>query len=260
MSSILKLDINDIELTKTFHQLFYKKGYTMGFSRIGFTGMILVNLAIASSSMALTTEQQKELYEKGTITVLGENGNVRGHYIVNFMPGAHNVIRASKEALESAAAAIDDVIDRKGFWHDQVYSSFKKGTLMMRKSVHYGCESVRAGYLDTLRMNKKMKGDFGETAGKAANWIQFGIGTLGQMIMAAAGTAFGGGYSLLVPCGHIVSRPLEAALLSLNATAVQSLRFTWNMAAWYLVKGNNEPKNDDFTVYFVKASDSQART
>lgn len=227
----------------------------MKLSRLIPVGVLFANLLWSSISMALTPSQKAELYKHGTITVYTEDGQKQGHYEVKFMPGSENITSDAKDRWAAAADLMDDFVDRKDFWEKKFVGSFMDGLDFVKRSVvDEGVGAIPGDFTSTVEENRRIDGDFGATAGKAKNWIKFGAGAFGRMVISVAGTIGGSAYALLAPVGHVVYRPVAAGTTAIVAgTLWPAIKYSWNGTAWALTKGNKEPKEGDMTVTYIPA-------
>jgi len=225
----------------------------MKLSKVFSASVLFAGLVWSSFSLALTPTQKAELYKYGTITVYTEDGQKKGHYEVKFMPGSENITSDAKDRWAAAADLMDDFVDREDFWEKKFVGSFMDGIDFAKRSlVDEGVGAIPGDFKDTVAANNRIDGDFGATAGKTKNWIKFGLGSLGRVVISVAGTIGGGVYAVLAPVGHVVYRPIAAGTQAVVAGTIWPvIKYSWNGTAWILTKGNNEPNPGDMTVTYI---------
>ena len=95
------------------------------------------------SAQKLTPEQKTELRQYSTISVLGEDGQVKGYFEVKFMPGSKNVKKLSKEAWKSAKNFFGYLVNKDGYLIENVFGQLVSGVETARDyTVDYGLGKV----------------------------------------------------------------------------------------------------------------------
>ncbi|MBP6218004.1 MAG: hypothetical protein KA436_05415 [Oligoflexales bacterium] len=211
------------------------------------------SLGLASQSLALTSEQKKELFEQGTITKYDEKGNKLGHWEVKFMPGFEIIGDRAAAHWEHAADLMSELGQKDSFWRKKFAGKFLDGVHHMKKcAVDYGVQDIADEFHSTQETNRQLAGSFGAHAKRLKNWLKFGATCIKDVVIMAVGTPLSAAYALLAPTAQILYLPVAAATEAVvSGTLWPALSFTWNGTAWVMVQGSSEPKEGDITVTFV---------
>lgn len=229
--------------------LILKQGKIMKRSLVVCAALLTTQIAMAGK---LTDAQRQELYERGTVTVLADDGTVKGHFEVRFMEGSRTIRESTEEEWQNVVEILDDFVDVKGFWQEEVCGGFFDGIEGIRYSFQDGIMQIDDDFYETLRSNRERSGSFGSTAYSIGNWIMFGAKVVGRTLYTTVGASISTVYTVLAPTGSIVYRPVAAGTKAvLQGMLWPVLRYTWNGTAWVLVKGSNEPKPGDLTVSWI---------
>lgn len=215
------------------------------------TLMIAIGL-VCSSASALTDLQKGELYEHGTISVFNEDGSKKGHFEVNFMPGAENIKQDAVAAWTSAYALLDDLVERTEFWENKVVKRFKKGVRYMTSHIEDGVCKIDDDFRDTVVENHRSRGSWGHIPVSASNWLKFGAKAVGRTFITGWGIGAGAVYAVAAPTGTALWRPIGAGSKALvKGTLWPAFAFAWNGAAYAATSHKSAPAAGDMTVTFV---------
>lgn len=224
----------------------------MKLGQMVWSSLLLGGLGLSSAALALTKAQKQELYKKGTISVFDESGRKTGHFEVKFMPGKENVLADAKAQWAKAEDLMDDFLDKKEFWHDEMLDSFQKGVRHIKRAYENGIGRVDDEFRATLEENKKLQDSFGATGARLKNWVEFAAESTFLTVGTLFGAAYGALYAVCVPTAKVVYRPVAAGTAAIAAgTLWPAVKLAWNGVAWNMVKDEGEPKAGDMTVTFI---------
>ena len=205
------------------------------------------------SAMALTHQQRKELYNKGTITVFDDEGKVKGHYEVAYAPGSDAVYEDTKAAWRGSADLFRE-LGEGGFWKDSVGSQFFKGIGYIEKYTKTdGYEKIAGSWDRTREKNREKNGIF-SIFSKTFNWIKFGGKTILRAGRGLVSVPLGLGYALVAPAARIVYQPVMAGTRAVTTgTLVPAVRYAYNGAVWVVSSPQDLPSRDSIFIKFVPA-------
>ncbi len=206
---------------------------------------------LSSAAFSLTHKQSQELRRTGQITVHNEDGTIKGHYEVGFIPGQENILRDSHDHWVSAGHLIDDLIE-KDFWTKSVYRRYTDGLRYIGKSVTHGVGKIPVQFKSMIELNHEAKGKFGYAARVICNGLEFAASVVGDIFRTVGEGAFGVIYAVVVPTGTILYRPIGAGTRAIAAgTLWPVVKFTWNTTSWAVSANNYEPTGSDMFITFV---------
>lgn len=198
------------------------------------------------AALTLTEAQKEELYQRGTIST------EKGHFEVSFLPGAENIGHEATLRRQEAENLMLDLVNKDAFWRDIVLERFHKGLGYIQEGIEKGVGSIPEDFKKTLAENSATDGSFGATAHKIKNWIGFFANVAEDGLRTIFEVPFGAVYSVVVPAGTILYRPVAAGTEAVLAgTLWPIVQFSWNGIAWELSKNNQQPKAGDMTVTFI---------
>tara|TARA_Y100001970_G_scaffold285913_1_gene406817 strand:+ start:426 stop:1136 length:711 start_codon:yes stop_codon:yes gene_type:complete len=201
----------------------------------------------------LTKEQKKELYKTGTVTVYNDDGSVKGHFEVSFMPGKENVDRDAKKMWKESVKTLGQLVDKETFWKGKVGKSFMDGLKYIKdRNDEKGLGQIKSDYNKTKDENSKADDNFGKHLVKTKNWLKFGGKFIERSFHSLVGLGVGMTKAVVCPIGHVVYVPVAAGTKSIvRGSLVPALRYTWNGTAWVIVQNSDLPEDGDMTVTFV---------
>lgn len=219
------------------------------------TGMWMSSVALAatlsSAAFSLTHEQSQELRRTGQITIHNEDGTVKGHYEVSFIPGQENILRNSHDHWVRAGHLLDDLI-AQDFWTNSVYHRYTTGLGYIEAGVTKGVGEIPSQFKSMVELNREARGKFGYAARVLRNGIGFATSVVGDIFRTVGEGVFGVIYAVVVPAGTILYRPIGAGTEAIAAgTLWPVVKFTWNTTSWAVSANNHEPTGSDMFVTFV---------
>jgi len=226
-----------------------KKSFKFILSSLIMGNMLCANLFAEK----LTKEQKEELYKKGTVTVYDDEGVKKGHFEVKFMPGSEKITEDSKRRWKEASDLMGKLMEKEDFWQNKFVGSFKSGLKHVRDvNRDKGLGKVKDDWKDLKEKNDKIDGQFASLAQKTRNYLRFGGTLLGRSYHSVVGTGSGILYSVFAPIGHVIYLPVAAGTKAIVTGSLwPALQYSWNGAAWILVKENKKPQAGDMTVTYI---------
>ena len=231
--------------------------------RYGLTFSALLCLLLSShlfSAQKLTKDQKTELRKYGTISVLGEGGEVKGHFQVKFLPGNERAKKLAQDAWKTTTNLLGSLVNRKDYLTENVWGQFAEGLNIVKESTKKdGLLKIPSDFRRLREDNAKAHG-FGKGVQKVYNTLKF-VGKIPfRAGVSAAGLVYGGFWGTVVPTFYLFAPVVAAPFTAVFGAGVAPLAvYAWNTGAWLSVKGSDMPQNEENPGFMVRYRDGAPR-
>ncbi len=190
---------------------------------------------VTDCQKTITWQNRGEMFVEGGFHVKDTNGNVKGTFLVNYLPGTANIAHDAKEHLKSAVETLKPFLEGERFWKNNIWKSVTDGFKWgWDANKECGMGAIPRDFKHLWADFKSVKvGEFGAIGHKVLDVAGFGASVVCRPIIGAGALVGGAAAGIVVPPLKVAGRMCwalgEATVCGLGYPMV---KFLWNGIGW----------------------------